>query len=560
MSRKEMLKTQSPYSKTVAAFKGNAINAREAFAKALVEGMEPSKSAGLPRDEYFATRLVIRDKRGKTVPFVLNPPQWDFLANSTNRDIIVKARQMGFSTAIQGTHAEECDKREGVACLSISDSSDNTMHLRDIFTRFWQNLPPAEVPELKRRYPLGFYLPTKGSTIYIGTAGTRTWGRAKTVHLMHGSEVAYWPDAKTTLSGIMESIPFHDQDTHVHSVLESTANGRGGYFYDIVQASLRGLNPWKVHFYAWWWDRGYRLPVEPTDVIVLSEEEEALREYVYKTDNIELDEGHFKWRRDKIASLGNLFQQEYPESVTQAFLHSGYPRFDVQALESRLTTQCQEPIFTDLTIWNEGNKFDQVRVYERPIQNEQYVIGADTSEGIQVDDDSTDFSAAVVRQKSTNRQVASVQGRFEPYEFAYVLMELGKAYNHALLAVERNNHGHSVINFLLYGSGDGRIKPYPAVYEHFDDERPGWPTNVKTRAIMIDELALEYRNPYAYHINDAAIIDEAMSFVRDAAGKFQAIAGGFDDLVIADAIAGQARVRLHETVEVKYEPVRIGDF
>ena len=538
---------------------------KKPLARSMVEtiakGLRPSTVKQLNTDLYFASRLKIKNKAGKVVPFVMNKVQHHFVNNMTGRDLVIKARQQGLSTVIQGLMFEAVDRQPGISGVTIANEGDNTTHMVDIFNRYYEHYPLQDRPTRVGRYPNGIRFPDRNSIVYMGTAGNRTWGRSKTVHKVHGSEVAYWPDAKGIMDGLGESVPHRSsaagEDTFI--ILETTANGAGGFFYDEVQKSLKGLSGWKTHFYPWWWSEEYFMPLAGGESIKYSTEEAQLVQKILKDEGVKLSDRQIKWRRKKMEDLGQEFFQEYPESIHTAFLTSGRPRFDVMKLQERLNTQVTQPVFTDYPIQNKGVITYGLRIYKKPLNGHSYVIGADVAEGITVSSTGTDFSAAIVRDRVSNEQVATVHGRFSPLEFAYILGEVGKAYNTALIGVERNNHGHAVLGHLMKGTNDGKMKPYPNLYIH-DDDRPGWPTTPKTRPIMLDDLELEYKAPTAYRINDEAIIGEALTFVIDEKGRAEATIGAHDDLVLADAIACQMRNRPQVQKQVVYEPVTIGDF
>jgi hypothetical protein len=93
------------------------------------------------------------------------------------------------------------------------------------------------------------------------------------------------------------------------------------------------------------------------------------------------------------------------------------------------------------------------------------------------------------------------------------LDKLGRRYNGALLAVERNNHGHAVLSTLIYELD------YQALYKHEDydssgsSDKPGWPTNVKTKPIAINNLAEMLKDaPECFH--DADLFQELRTFVE----------------------------------------------
>jgi hypothetical protein len=122
-------------------------------------------------------------------------------------------------------------------------------------------------------------------------------------------------------------------------------------------------------------------------------------------------------------------------------------------------------------------------------------------------------------------------GHFPPRELAQKLVALGKEYGTALLAVERNNHGHGVLACL-------RNLEYPRVF--MQNGQDGWLTSVVSRPAMIENLAAAlaegpglFRSP--------RLLRECRTFVRYANGNTGAAPGTHDDCVMAMAIAWAVR-------------------
>ena len=117
------------------------------------------------------------------------------------------------------------------------------------------------------------------------------------------------------------------------------------------------------------------------------------------------------------------------------------------------------------------------------------------------------------------------------------------SYNNALLAVERENHGHAVLQKV---QELGYRKPHwrGGVLYYFQKgrdlkaSRAGWSTNAISRPVMLDNLA-DAMGDGSLKINDRAFVDECLSFRRQANGKFEADSGAHDDTVMKWAIAWQ---------------------
>ncbi len=132
-----------------------------------------------------------------------------------------------------------------------------------------------------------------------------------------------------------------------------------------------------------------------------------------------------------------------------------------------------------------------------------------------------------------------------------MLARLGRLYNGAVVAVERNNHGHAVLEALLHSFH------YENIYAHETEaagfgagistavaratgSRMGWPTNAQTKPQAVMALDRMLRDaPEA--IASRRLLEQCRSFVRLDGGASGAVAGARDDLVMAAAIAYAVR-------------------
>ena len=274
---------------------------------------KPTKKQVLNSPELFAAKfLKILDKEKALVPFRFNKAQRHFQENRTGRDLILKARQLGMSTLVQG----EMFRRTVTGTrttITLAHDADTTQKLRRMADRFWDNCKFGDI-QPARKYSnatLASY-PEFDSTSTIATAGNVETGRGDTYTDFHGSEVAFWKDAEKIIAGAM-------QGGSPDVVLESTPNGAQGFFYDKCMEALSGDSIWRLHFYPWWWDDNYRI-VNDEQITPTSEEAALIQKH-------NLDLSQIKWRREKIRELGRLFIQEYPEDVITCFLTSGNSYF-----------------------------------------------------------------------------------------------------------------------------------------------------------------------------------------------------------------------------------------
>lgn len=245
-----------------------------------------------------------------------NKAQFHFHQNRTGRDLLLKARQLGFSTYVQGELFRRTIKKTRTT-ITLAHDADTTQKLRLMADRFWEHCIIDDKKQ-ERKYANASMTtyPKYDSVASIATAGNLHTGRGDTYTDFHGSEVAFWPDAEKIITGAM-------QGGNPDVILESTPNGAQGYFYELCMEALRKQGVWKLHFYPWWWDSSYR--------ILLSEDEQKIFKFTDEEKELVkkhgLSENQIAWRRYKQQELKSLFIQEYPEDPITCFMTSGNSYF-----------------------------------------------------------------------------------------------------------------------------------------------------------------------------------------------------------------------------------------
>ncbi len=269
---------------------------------------------------YCKNALKIKTKQGKLAPFVLNKAQryiHDCLEKQLEekgmiRAVILKGRQQGCSTYVGGRFYQKASWSGYTAVYILSHEADSTSVLFSKVKMYWELSPEVIRPDLKISNKTEFVF-DNGSTYKVGTAGSGHTGRSQTNQLFHGSEVAFYEKAEDLKSGVLQTV---SDEPGTEIILESTANGMTGFFYDTCMMALRGEGDYQLIFVPWFWQDEYRARVP--DDFVLTDEERRLKALY------DLDNGQILWRRRKIEILGErLFKQEYPFTVQEAFQSSG---------------------------------------------------------------------------------------------------------------------------------------------------------------------------------------------------------------------------------------------
>lgn len=515
---------------------------------------------------YIEEFLKIRDKRSRLTPFILNEPQrrlYNVIKEQRKekkpvRILVLKARQMGFSTLTAGMFYYFTAMHSNRRTVVVTQSPDTSDSIFNIYKTFYSECPPEIRPEVKNsnakevRFD-STSLDRKGlkSSIRVYSSDTDGLGRGGTISYLHISEYAFWSDKGVdNLQGLLQSVP-DDPDTIV--IIESTANGYNDFQKLWTQAKNKEIAFTPI-FFPWYELKSYQAPIKDLDTFKrsLSEEEKKLK-YRYKLTYEQL-----QWRRNCIANnckgSEEIFKQEYPTTPDEAFLVTGSPFFNTTKLRHQLDNlnllsideyqQDQGQFeFTETNglissfNWLGDNEDGVITIYDRVKPNTPYVIGADTA------GQGSDYFVAYVIDNTNGETVARFRGRVEEKEFATQLYCLGAYYNWALLAIEVNfsSYPQNELQRLGYENyGNFYMREVFNNYNKQVEKRFGFRTDSVSRPAILGNLqTIASERPDV--LRDRDLLHEMLVFARDKTGKPQAPIGEHDDCVMAYAIAQQAR-------------------
>lgn len=459
------------------------------------------------RDLLMAGLLKVRDKSGNLVRFVANTAQKEIDRNWGNRNITLKARQLGITTYVAARFFIDTVTRPGTLTVQVAHDQHSAEDIFRIVHRFQENLPePLQQGALKtsRANTRQLVWLRLDSEYRVETAADPNAGRGATIRNLHCSEVARWMrDGAEALTSLRAAVPPGGQ-----IVLESTPNGASGPFYSEWQRA--GETGFVRHFLPWWLERSYRVPgVGAGD---LSEEELELQQ------KHSLDDEQIVYRRQLKADHRRKAAQEYAENAEDCFIASGNCMFEVDVLEQRLK-QCTA---------GDDEHDKELIVFLPPQKGRHYIIGVDPAGG-GVDGD---YGCAEVIDRTSGIQCAELHGHFAPYEMAKKVAELAREYNSALLVVERNGIGEAVIQHLEH------VVRYPNLYAK--SGKTGFSTTAANRPELLENLGtVVHSGPTLF--SSARFLRECRTFVRQENGSPRAASGSHDDTVMAMALAHLVR-------------------
>lgn len=492
------------------------------------------------------------------------------------RLIVVKARQMGSSTACAGMVIQRTIRREHHRSVIIGHDNKTAGNLFDVAELMYKQLPAELQPVItahrrtQEAKVLGFG--RIGSVLTVDNARVQDAGRGFTYRTVLATEAAFYPYPEK-LTSVLNAVP-DDPDTMV--IIESTAYGRND-FYDRVMAVERGESDYEVVFAPWFEEPRYRREfASPED-----RERFRVGEGAWGAAEPDLIERHgctleqLLWRRraivERCESKLEVFAREYPATLEESFMVSGKHRFSVVLVQKALQAASEAPAPVEGMLLSTGSttkktrggevliptgaKFEeerggQWRVWEHPVPAVdkdgkpqppgQYVIAGDVSGGEEDTAGNRAYNAIQVIDHKTLKQVAEYRSRVDADLLAYELYLAGLYFNQGWIAVETTGGwGIPVVRKLWRAFGYPRLYFRTPVEVATDSEqdRLGWDTNRRTKPLL-EAGAEELLRDGSHGIQSKLLAGEFTTYVRNPRnGQAGPERGKFSDLLMAWMIA-----------------------
>ena len=463
---------------------------------------------------YLESFTKIKTKTPGLQPFVLNNAQCDLFntLNTDSRVIILKARQLGMSTAVAGYLYHMAITTPGINVALIGYNSDMTAELLDKVKTFYRTTPASIRPKIQYNSKYEISFPALDSKILV-LPSSENVGRGYTLFAVLLTELAFWEKSSEKMLAIEQAVPAGGK-----IIVESTPAGMGNEYHRMWM----GDNGYTKKKYGWWW--GY------------SEKEiDVIRKRI----------------NDPMK-----FAQEYGLE----FMASGRPVFSttlIKSMRGGVFQIGQKVKDGDGAEYVVAKNEDDMVIYFPPKEGHNYIVGADVAEGVT----GGDYSVFTIFDRITGNEVAFWRGLMSPDRFGELLDKCGRLYNNALMVVEINNHGLSTVTTL-------RNKMYPQLYfrpvvkmdvmgTKFSD-RLGWKTTRITKPLMIDDLN-QALNEKSFKIHTEKTVDEMLTYVYNDNGEAGAQSSFHDDCIMATATCLQGfkvmfQGKLEQLDETKHMP------
>jgi hypothetical protein len=558
---------------------GDLEKAWESLSSDEMEFVESEISKCLDRDYFLQNYYVIRTEHGETRTLF---PYWDhqsILAEAIDEEnssgeqcliIVLKPRQAGITVWVSASMFHRTIFTPNTYTLTVAQNGDTSTAIFKMMNNAYQALPWWLRPE-KLYKQEGSYLefqtadevrrmtnPGLNSVIQVDNAQKMTGvAIGRTYRCVHLSEVSRWPNADMFTADIEPSMNAKDE----YGIMESTAFGREGLYYDHWAASLDGDTGWRPVFIPVYkirkyidLGRGFMNKKHQTS-LTLTLEEQSFTDRVRREEKYEIPQEFWAFRRQKLkASIRTTgapwsHMESYPITPDEAFQASGICAFDRSSLIEQRTANICNPLWVgEIVLVNHQNgsvntdklrlvadgevlprrkgglkedkiflRKDRLWVWEWPEDNETYYVAVDSALGVPDGDYSVIEVFRLGLGGAPDEQVAEWWGHCPPHELARTAAALGFWYkgngSATEVAVEYQGPG------ITTGDKIRDELDYPNLYRPKYKDRVSaqytphfhWVTSSKTRDLIITEMN-EALLSHSVVIHSETLIDEMLDF------------------------------------------------
>ncbi len=573
----------------------------------------------------FATVFKIKDKiSGKMMPFLLNYSQRILLSTFEEmrtegkpiRLVLLKARQWGGSTLTQLYMAWiQLFLKDGWNSLIVAQTKDTARRIKGMYSKMLSHFPEYvfNAGNLKfspsEHSAADFVITGDGgrqvrrNVITVSSFENYESVRGSDVAMAHFSEVAFWTttlqksaDAliRAVTGGMAEGVPL------TLEVMESTANGKSGYFHDEYQEAKRGQSARRALFIPFFYVENDMIPFDSED----DERRFATRLYNNRSNDVTVaktqENGRFLWSLwAKGATLEhiNWYENRRKSFHSHALMASEAPSDDVECftfsgklmIDASLTAE-MEARFVRMPIWRsdislivnsprlEPSEDGALKIWERPDAGKyinRYIVVVDVGGSSEQSDYSVitvvDLLNHVDHQPSVFdnwrgsvqeddeqglKVVARWRGHLRYDRMAKKAVAIATYYDEALLVFESNtfdrrrsdaglytdegDHIHGILNVIResYDNLYMRRSTQPDSIRQGVMQKVGFQTNRSTKQQMVDAFTVAFMDGH-FNDPDEEFYKELAIYERRPDGSYGNIPGpnNHDDIVMTDMIA-----------------------
>jgi len=530
-------------------------------------------------DEFGAPELITLYPFWESQEILWEDVVESWAANIPIKWILLKARQIGWSTIVQAMIFYRTIFNELTNSLVIADERIRSSHIFDMSRLAYDCLPWWLRPEIqyevhgefmrfdRRDKKKRLERPGLRSNFFVDAANKPTGSsRGFTLQNGHLTEISLWRDLKILTRDLF---PAATKGNRLSIwVMEGTAEGIEDPYHRLYQKAEQGALSWRPKFCPWWKQKEYSKPFKTiqdrSDFQPTDDEKDLIIKIREDNEGYTLSREQLNWRRETAADFeavdqdSEMVEQEYPSFPEAAFRVQGTIPWEQKKLRRIQKKYIRKPIwFGDIELVKQknGQRTPQLIEYlsmndaplwiwEFPKMNKVYYGGADPGQGVKGKDYSSASMWRVTQSHLPIPQVAEWRGHKGGTPFARRIAALGFLYNTCQFSVEYNIQ--TVLESLLH-----HLK-YPNLYRwRWADKTKGhltnyfgWVTQTRSRTALIDNFKT-MMDEDLLEIRSQRLLNECWTFIDVGDDRYEARLGTFDDTLFAAMIATKCLGQVH---------------
>jgi hypothetical protein len=469
---------------------------------------------------YFCHKYIkiAHPKRG-LIPFIPYKYQRRCCQEYENQrfNILSKFRQGGLTTVTVIWAIWRCLFKLDETIMVLSKSDREAIAAGEVAKRALIELPSWMKPEMEKNNDHQKIFSDTGCKLFFYTPEA---ARGRSITYLILDEAAYVPQMEKHWKAMFPTI-----STGGHCICISTVNGVGNWYYDTFMGAKKGENDFFVIELDYWEHPDY----DDEEWVKQTRAQLGEKGWLQEVMRDFLGAGDSYIPPDIINDLDIITREIEPTKML-------FPQWNNRG-------EIKEQRITDVENWIRGALY----IWREPIEGRDYIIGVDAAEGMGEEGDNSCFE---VIDAVTCEQVAEFYSNIcPPHHFAQILAMVGQTYNNAIIVVESQSAGLTVLEKLqhdfyydnLFESSQGR------------NSKPGIKTTSSNRSTFLETMQTRLVNQ-SIAIRSRRFVKELKGFIWNSQTKRAEATKGFhDDAIMALCLALYAR-----DVAMRQSPV-LGD-
>jgi hypothetical protein len=417
-------------------------------------------------------------------------------------NIISKFRQGGLTTVTVLWAMWRCLFKLDETIMVVSKTDREAIASGEIVKRAMEELPVWMKPAMSKNNDHQKIFDETGCKLFFYSPDA---ARGRSITYLIIDEAAFIQNMDTFWNAILPTVA-----TGGSVIVVSTVNGVGNWYHETYSAAERGENEFKIINLDYWEHPEY--------------------------DNEE-------WVKLIRAQLG---EKGWQQEIMRDFLGAGESFIPPNILNDLAEeTRKIEPLRTLFPAW--ANKLSRVSkslkdkdpgalfIWREPVQGREYIMGVDAAEGVGEDGDNSCFE---IIDAVTCEQVAEFYSNSCPnHVFAEICASVGVMYHHALIIVENEKCGMTVLSKLQYDIGYENLFVAP----QGKGDKVGMKTTKSSRPMLLETLQARLLTR-SMVVRSKRFVHELKHFIfRRDQKRPEATKGYHDDAIISMCLALYAR-------------------